>query len=156
MRISATRFAGKLPRLIIDERRRTSLRVNVASPALTFDGFGMEAAAGPDAVVRLASAVLALQRAEVDVNDGTTAMEVAVQAGTTAPDLSVVMVPQTGTEGAQGQITGLDLDLRRVSYRREETRTGWACRAASACGRCRATCRLSGRARRRIALRSPG
>ena len=119
MRISATRFAGKLPRLIIDERRRTSLRVNVASPALTFDGFGMEAAAGPDAVVRLASSVLALQRAEVDVNDGTTAMEVAVQAGATAPDLSVVMVPQTGTEGAQGQITGLDLDLRRVSYRRE-------------------------------------
>ena len=119
MRISATRFAGKLPRLIVDERRRTNVRVNVASPALTFDGFRMEAAHGPDALVRLASSVLALQRVEVDVNDGRTTMEVAVQAGAAAPDLSMVMVPETGPTGAQAQINGLDLDLRRVSYHRE-------------------------------------
>ncbi|HYN40079.1 MAG TPA: hypothetical protein VES39_12590, partial [Rhodospirillales bacterium] len=118
-RISASRFAGKLPRLVIAERRRTSLKINVASPGLTFDGFGMEAAAGSDALVRLASSKLALQRAEVDFDDGRTTMAVAVQAGVTAPDLSVVMVPQNGSTGARAQIGGLDVDLRRVAYRRE-------------------------------------
>ncbi|MFZ1414378.1 MAG: DUF748 domain-containing protein [Defluviicoccus sp.] len=124
LRISATRFAGKLPRLIIDEHRRTSLRVTVATPALNLNGFRMEAAAGPDAVMRLASSALTLRDADVDINDKRTALHIAVQAGATAPDLSLVSVPKTGVGGVQGKITGLDLDLRRLAYRREGDTNG--------------------------------
>ncbi len=117
--IAMARFAGRLPRLIVDERRRTSIWINLASPALALNGLRMEAAAGEDAVVRLASSALTLRQADIDVVDGRKTLQVAVKAGAKAPDLSLVMAPQTGTDGAKGQIKGLDLDLRRVSYRRE-------------------------------------
>ena len=118
-RIAIARFAGRLPRLIVDERRRTSVWINLASPALTLNGMRMEAAAGGDAVVRLASSALTLRQADIDIADGPTSLQVAIKAGAKAPDLSVAMAPHTGADGAKGQIKGLDLDLRRVSYRRE-------------------------------------
>ncbi|MDG4576056.1 MAG: DUF748 domain-containing protein [Defluviicoccus sp.] len=118
-RIAMARFAGRLPRLIVDERRRTSIWINLASPALALNGLRMEAAAGEDAIARLASSALTLRDADIDIADGQETLQVAVKAGAKAPDLSLVIVPQTGADGANGQIKGLDLDLRRVSYRRE-------------------------------------
>ncbi|MBX3516558.1 MAG: DUF748 domain-containing protein [Rhodospirillales bacterium] len=118
-RIAMARFAGRLPRLIVDERRRTSIWINLASPALALNGLRMEAAAGEDAIARLASSALTLRDADIDIADGQKTLQVAVKAGAKAPDLSLVMAPKTGAAGANGQIKGLDLDLRRVSYRRE-------------------------------------
>jgi hypothetical protein len=118
-RIAIAHFMGRLPRLIVDERRRASVWINLASPALTLNKLRMEAAAGGDAVVRLASSALTLRHADIDVVDGPTTLQVAVKAGAKAPDLSVAMAPQTGADEGKGQIKGLDLDLRRVSYRRE-------------------------------------
>ena len=56
--------------------------------------------------MRLASSVLALQRAEVDVNDGTTAMEVAVQAGATAPICPWSWCRKPARRGRRGRSPG--------------------------------------------------
>jgi hypothetical protein len=118
-RIAAARFAGELSRHLVDERRRTSVRVVVSSPKLALDRFRMEESMASGALVRLGPSDLALRGTEVDVNHGSPRLEVAVRGGVTAPDVSLITLPPGGRMGMQGEVAGLDVDLRRLGYHRE-------------------------------------
>lgn len=117
IRIFAARFAGQVPRLVVDDSRATGTKVKVATPLLTLDRFRMEAPVRPEQTVQVAAPALTLRRVDVDVIDADI-LEVSGRGDVAAPDMTVAMASKSNFGTApQGQIGELDLNLQRFSYR---------------------------------------
>ncbi len=106
IRIFAARFAGQVPRLVVDDSRATGTKVKVATPLLTLDRFRMEAPVRPEKTVQVAAPALTLRRVDVDVIDADI-LEVSGRGDVAAPDMTVAMASKSNSGTApQGQIGG--------------------------------------------------
>lgn len=125
IRIFAARFAGQVPRLMVDDSRATGTRVKVATPLLTLDRFRMEKPAPPDATVEIGSPALTLRRVDVDVVDAET-LEVSGTAELVAAELAVALRSAAARALApQARIGALDLHLQRFAYREAGDSSGF-------------------------------
>lgn len=128
--ISAGRFAGEVPRLVVEDSRATGTQVKVVTPGLALDRFRLVLPKSAQHAMQLSSPSLTLQQIDVDVNDAET-LEVAGKGHISAPDLAVAMRADTDAAGlakgpvGDGKISGLDLNLKRFSYRQEEASAGY-------------------------------
>ncbi len=129
LRISAARFSGDLPKLVVDDSRATGTKVNVATPELILDRFRLDAPTAAEASVQVAASTLALRGVNVDVVDAET-LEVSGRANVSAPDLVLTLPSADGGRGAMptARIGGLGLDLRRFSYREAADTSGFGMR----------------------------
>lgn len=129
IRIHASRFAGAVPTLAVDDSRATGTRVRVATPSMMLGQFRLDAPvgpasagpAGPGPLLQLAAPTLTLAGVDVSVIDAET-LDVAGQARLAAPELSLELPPGgdnplLGVAPIAGRIGRLGLDLQRFSYR---------------------------------------
>lgn len=133
--ISADRFAGGVPRLVVEDSRATGTQVKVVTPGLALDRFRLVLPKSAQRALNLSSPSLSLQQIDVDVNDAE-ALEVAGKGHISASDLGVALASEPGSmvPGAaaaasasigDGKISGLDLNLQRFSYREAGPETGF-------------------------------
>jgi hypothetical protein len=137
IRIHASRFAGAVPTLAVDDSRATGTRVRVATPSMMLDQFRLDAPVGPASpglagsgpLLQLAAPTLTLAGVNVSVIDAET-LEVAGQARLAAPELSLQLPPGgdnplLGAAPITGRIGRLGLELQRFSYREAGTTVGF-------------------------------
>lgn len=135
--ISASRFAGEVPRLVVEDSRATGTQVKVVTPGLTLERFRLVKPKSAQHAMQLASPSLTLQQVDVDVNDAET-LTVAGKARIAAADLAVALAAEpdakttapgdaamTSGPTGDGKIHGLDLNVQRFSYREAGAETGF-------------------------------
>jgi len=128
--IFASRFTGDVPRLKVEDSRATGTRVKVTTPGMTLDRFRLLVPKKKGAALQLGASALTLRRIDVDVVDAET-LEVAGQGDISAPDLSLRMSNEStdgeapASQATVGRFSGLDLGLKRFSYRGLEDGIGF-------------------------------